>query len=298
MRAEIAGWHTAARTASIGFAMGPSRESMRLRAGGRAVGTPSDEELALRAALASAGRQIAALGKCRGRRGCADPRISSCFAGGRGLPRTDLCGNCARNAGGCGLVVGALDEQIADYNSAPDEYLQARSSDLADLRDRVLRTLRGGRSEALKIPGGAVSAPTICHRRNSWKSTGRAAEVLRSFAAARRATSRCWPEPAAFPWSCNSGGVDRRRERASGRRRRDARTRSDVRSKLACSKGGGSCTAKNRASARAILAATGGVVEGREDTALINIQRVEDLNHSDAQYADGIGLMRTEFLLG
>jgi phosphoenolpyruvate-protein phosphotransferase (PTS system enzyme I) len=31
---------------------------------------------------------------------------------------------------------------------------------------------------------------------------------------------------------------------------------------------------------------------------MINIQRVEDLDHADAQYADGIGLMRTEFLLG
>ena len=31
---------------------------------------------------------------------------------------------------------------------------------------------------------------------------------------------------------------------------------------------------------------------------MINIQRVEDLEHDHAQYADGIGLMRTEFLLG
>ena len=49
----------------------------------------------------------------------------------------------------------ALDGQIADYNSGSD-YLRARSSDLADLRDRVLRTLRGGESEALEIPEGAA----------------------------------------------------------------------------------------------------------------------------------------------
>jgi phosphotransferase system enzyme I (PtsI) len=30
---------------------------------------------------------------------------------------------------------------------------------------------------------------------------------------------------------------------------------------------------------------------------MINIQRAEDLEHADAKYADGIGLMRTEFLL-
>ena len=50
----------------------------------------------------------------------------------------------------------ALDAQITDYHSAADEYLQARSSDLADLRDRVLRILRGGEGEAPRIPGGAV----------------------------------------------------------------------------------------------------------------------------------------------
>ena len=37
---------------------------------------------------------------------------------------------------------------------------------------------------------------------------------------------------------------------------------------------------------------------GEKIRLLINIQRVEDLEHADAQYADGIGLMRTEFLLG
>ena len=36
---------------------------------------------------------------------------------------------------------------------------------------------------------------------------------------------------------------------------------------------------------------------GEKIRLLINIQRAEDLDHGDAQYADGIGLMRTEFLL-
>jgi len=49
-----------------------------------------------------------------------------------------------------------VEEHIADYISAPDEYLQARSSDLADLRDRVLRILGGGESRSVSIPRGAV----------------------------------------------------------------------------------------------------------------------------------------------
>ncbi len=55
---------------------------------------------------------------------------------------------------------------------------------------------------------------------------------------------------------------------------------------------------KNRASARAILRRPPASWGGEKIRLLINIQRVEDLEHADAQYADGIGLMRTEFLLG
>ena len=55
---------------------------------------------------------------------------------------------------------------------------------------------------------------------------------------------------------------------------------------------------KNRASARAILRRPTASWAGEKIRLLINIQRVEDLEHADAQYADGIGLMRTEFLLG
>ena len=55
---------------------------------------------------------------------------------------------------------------------------------------------------------------------------------------------------------------------------------------------------KNRASARAILRRPAASWGGEKIRLMINIQGVEDLDHADAQYADGIGLMRTEFLLG
>jgi phosphotransferase system enzyme I (PtsI) len=55
---------------------------------------------------------------------------------------------------------------------------------------------------------------------------------------------------------------------------------------------------KKRASARAILRQPAASWRGERIKLLINIQRVDDLDHADAQYADGIGLMRTEFLLG
>ncbi|WP_422367167.1 phosphoenolpyruvate--protein phosphotransferase [Pelagibius sp.] len=51
----------------------------------------------------------------------------------------------------------ALDAQVADYEAAEDEYFQARGSDLKDLRDRVLRNLRGA-SGVQALPDGAVLA--------------------------------------------------------------------------------------------------------------------------------------------
>jgi phosphotransferase system enzyme I (PtsI) len=48
----------------------------------------------------------------------------------------------------------ALDSQVEDYAGTEDEYFRARSADLADLRDRVLRILAG--EEQQSVPGGTV----------------------------------------------------------------------------------------------------------------------------------------------
>ncbi|MCW2309272.1 phosphotransferase system enzyme I (PtsI) [Rhodobium gokarnense] len=48
-----------------------------------------------------------------------------------------------------------LDEEIADYRAAEDDYMAARASDLSDLRDRVLANMNGG-IEAADLPDGAV----------------------------------------------------------------------------------------------------------------------------------------------
>ncbi len=51
---------------------------------------------------------------------------------------------------------GALDAQIADYRAAGDEYFRARSADLVDLRDRVLRLLSGNGQRASALPDRAI----------------------------------------------------------------------------------------------------------------------------------------------
>ncbi|MEO1016107.1 MAG: phosphoenolpyruvate--protein phosphotransferase [Pseudomonadota bacterium] len=49
-----------------------------------------------------------------------------------------------------------LDHEIADYASADDDYMAARSSDLVDLRDRILTCLSGVSSAVDPMPEGAV----------------------------------------------------------------------------------------------------------------------------------------------
>ena len=48
----------------------------------------------------------------------------------------------------------AMGLALADYETAEDPYFRARASDLADMRERVLRGLEGGGSS--RIPAGAI----------------------------------------------------------------------------------------------------------------------------------------------
>ena len=297
MRADAATQVFKGRTASGGFAHGPF---VRVDAGpqeGRAAGTPDDEDLALRAAIVSAGRQIAALAKAAGGEAADilefqsalledDDFLDPIFAAIRDGTPADAAWS------------SACAEQIASCNAAPDEYMQARSSDLADLRDRVVRNLRSGGPEILKIPDGAVvcadDLPASQFLEVDWSRGGGLALLRGSptshvamLARARgvpmivqlgavspdarmalldgeNATLELDPTPEQF------GRFEKRREIDHGKRN----------------------------SARAILRRAAASWNGENIRLLINIQRVEDLEHPDAQYADGIGLMRTEFLLG
>src|SRR5271163_1736975 len=148
MRADVAGLAYRGRTASIGFARGAF---VRISSGTdreRRAGSPPEETRALRHAIQSSSEQIVELAAAAGGEAAQilefqvalledEEFLEPVFAAlGKGLPADTAW-------------FSALDEQIADYNSAPDEYLRARSSDLTDLRDRVLRILRGGESHAV-----------------------------------------------------------------------------------------------------------------------------------------------------
>jgi phosphotransferase system enzyme I (PtsI) len=297
MRANIAELAYRGRTASIGFAHGQFVRVDAATNGTRAVGAPEDEGRALRAALVSAGRQIAALASAAGGEAAQilefqvallddedflDPIFAAILAG---TPADAAWSS-------------ALDEQIADYNSAPDEYLQARSSDLVDLRDRVIRTLRGRESGAHKIPGGSVicadDLPPSQFLEIDW-SRGGGLALLRGSPTSHVAMLA---RARGIPMVVQLGSVSADAETALLDGEGATLELDPTSEQVGLFERRREVHRNNRASARALLRRPAASWGGEKVRLLINVQRVEDLEHADAQYADGIGLMRTEFLLG
>jgi phosphoenolpyruvate-protein phosphotransferase (PTS system enzyme I) len=312
-RANIAGLGYHGRTASIGFAHGPFVLIDGAANGGRIAGTPKDEEMALRAALVSAGGQIAALAEAAGGDAAQILEFQVALLDDEDF-LDPVFTAIAEGTPAHAAWASALDVQIADYNSATDEYLAARASDLADLRDRVLRTLRGGESEALKIPDGAVicadDLPPSRFLEINWSRGGGLALLHGSPTSHVAMLARA----RGIPMIVQLGSVS---PSAKPDAKPSAKPDAKPSAKTALLDGEGATleldpTAeqvrlferrrdlhqKNRASARAILRRPPASWGGEKIRLLINIQRVDDLEHADAQYADGIGLMRTEFLLG
>ena len=284
------------RTASIGFAHGPLVRVDVGTNGARVAGNLAEEALALRAAIDRASGQIADLAGIAGGEAAQilefqvalledEDFIEAIFASiGDGDP-ADVAWR------------SALDAQIADYNSAADEYLKARSSDLADLRDRVINILRGGEGQALKIPSGAVvcadDLPPSRFLEIDWSGGGGLALLRGSPTSHVAMLARARgipmvvqlgviPEIGATALLDGEGATLELDPSAEQVRLFETRRESHR---------------KSRASARAILRQPTASWRGERIKLFINIQRVDDLEHADAQYADGIGLMRTEFLL-
>ena len=296
LRADIAGQAYKGITASTGFAHGPFVRVGAVMTDGRRAEAPTDEERVLRAALLAAGQQVAALADAAG--GEAANILEFQVA----LLEDDeflepAFGAIREGASADAAWASALTKQIADYDSAPDEYLRARSSDLADLRDRVLHALSGGSGEPLKIPRGAVvcaeDLPPSRFLEIDWSNGGGVALLRGSSTSHVAMLARARGIPMVVQLgaiSVNAGTalldgeggtleLDPSSEQVGGFEKRRELHR------------------KSRASAQAILQRPAASWHGEKVRLLINIQQVEDVNHPDAQYADGIGLMRTEFLL-
>ena len=283
------------RTASIGFAHG---QFVRVNAGAsgkRAAGSPPEEAEAFRNAVHDASRQIAELAAAAGGEAAQILEFQVALLEDEEFldPVFSLIDDAVAADAAFSRVV---DEQIADYNSASDEYLRARSSDLADLRDRVLRILGGGESRVLLVPQSAVvcadDLPPSRFLEIDWSGGGGLALLRGSPTSHVAMLARARGIPMVVQLGSVSNAsvalldgegatleLDPSAEQIGlFERRREVHR-------------------KNRASARAILRRPTASWRGERIRLLINIQRVADLEHADAQYADGVGLMRSEFLL-
>lgn len=296
MREPVAATAFRGRTASIGFARGPFVRLETVAAGARDTGLPHEEKLTLNGALASAGQQIGSLARAVGGEAAQILEFQAALLEDEDFIEPIFA---AVQDGAPAEVAwsAALDEQIADYTAAADEYLRARSADLIDLRDRVLRLLGGGGGEQPAIPPGAVicadDLPPSQFLEIDWSGGGGLALLHGSPTShvAMLARARGIPMVVQFgslPADAQIALLDGENatielDPASPQldrfeRRREAHTR-------------------NRAAARAILRRPTADWRGDKIRLLINIQHLADLDHADADYADGIGLMRTEFLL-
>ena len=190
----------------------------------------------------------------------------------------------------------ALDAQIADYAAAADEVFRARAVDLGDLRDRVSRALAGGDEAALELPEGAiVVADDLPPSRFLAMDRSRISGIALTAGSptshvAVLARSRGVPMVVGFgrlpaaegAWALIDG--DKGEIEIAPSAERVAEWRREM-----------AALAERRAEEARYAAAPAVTRCGRKILALVNLQGFADLT-PEAAYADGVGLVRTEFL--
>jgi phosphotransferase system enzyme I (PtsI) len=141
--------------ASTGLALGRIAIQRTGHGGTRTPGTPSDELVALRAAMAAAATEIEALAGSIGRVAAAILKFQTAL-----LDDDDLIApifeKIARGAPADAAWRERLDAEIAAYEQSGDDILEARATDLADLRDRVLDALSPSADQTAAIKGEHV----------------------------------------------------------------------------------------------------------------------------------------------
>jgi phosphotransferase system enzyme I (PtsI) len=187
----------------------------------------------------------------------------------------------------------AIDPEIASYEEASDAYFRARASDLRDLRDRVLRHLAGEADVA--VPAGAVVAaddmPPSMFLATDWRAGGL---VLRrgspSSHVAILARSRGVPMIVGVDVDHLESSADALLDGDAGLLiiDPDSETRAIYSRRRA-----GQAEARRAASAFRGPVLTAG---GERVRVMINVTGLAELEGLDPGEADGIGLMRTEFM--
>lgn len=189
-----------------------------------------------------------------------------------------------------------LDQEIENYAQSDEEYFRARTADLTDIRDRVLRVLRGDSEVA--IPAGAIYladdiAPSA-FLSHDWTGGGIA---LRQGSTTSHVAMLARQGGVPMVVGIGSGHVD-----TDSPALLDARAGSFAVSP-------GDATLRSWEAGRADFEAAAAVAaryapypartaEGVSIAVHVNIADPAETEHIDIGHVDGVGLMRTEFLYG
>jgi len=142
------------RAAAPGQVLGPLAVLATMGGIDRIAGGPQEERAALEAAIAGAIVEIDKLAARNGGVGEEMLEFQSAILADDSLSEPALAAIAAGRPADEAWIA-ALNNQIAEYQSANDDTFRTRASDFVDLRDRVLRRLLGA-APAVTIPHGAV----------------------------------------------------------------------------------------------------------------------------------------------
>jgi phosphoenolpyruvate-protein phosphotransferase (PTS system enzyme I) len=191
---------------------------------------------------------------------------------------------------------GVLDEEIGGYRSSDDEYFSARAGDLKDLRDRVLRHLKGGGPERSPAPGAVIAGdevgPTLFLEMD-WSQGGGVLLTAGSPSSHVAMLARA----RGVPMVVGLGKVNFHGHSEAvidGETGRAILSPSDEQRGRYLSKLAGLHHQRSRE--RIFLPKPARSKDGVKIELLVNVAGIEDIDQLDSIVCDGIGLMRTEFL--
>ena len=286
--------------ASAGLALGRIAIQRARHGGRRAVGGPAAERATLRAAMVTAAAELEALAATAGDRAAADILEFQVAL----LDDEDLIAPMFERIAGGEPADAAwragMDAEIAAYRAGGDAVLEARTSDLADLRDRVLdalsphsdRTAGANGEQAIYVaedltPSRFLETDWTRFRGAAIKGGSASGHV--ALLARARGTPLLIGLGDAFQALRDGAAALLDAERGQLVLDPSPATLGDARRRLA------DRTARAAAHAR-FLGRPALTAEGERIEVLINVDDPALLEALDPEHTDGIGLTRTEFL--
>ncbi len=283
------------RAAAPGLAAGPLARLASAAVEARSFGSPEAERAALEQAIARAGADLSALAATHKRESADILEFQLALLDDDELSGPAFAGIEA-GAPAARAWRQALDAQIADYSAAEDDTFRARASDLVDLRDRVCRALTGDTQAQPTLPKEAiVLADDLAPSRFleiDWTRSAGVALTAGSASSHVAVLARARGVPMvvglgdipAFDgaWVLLDGDEGEIEIEPTAGRLAEWRRRS-------------AALAERQAEEARRVSAPAVTRSGRRIRTLVNIQGLGDLT-GDAVHADGVGLVRTEFL--